>query len=128
MDWQSASSLVLRLYQEWLLMLQIWNGKQQEGHLYPERFSRFCEKFSISLFVISNLLVDGGLWDVTHGRQFISNTTKSSKQKSNKLLLLLDRENISGFFNLQERTHMKNIIPHSIFCRMRLSAEYFKSL
>ena len=92
-------------------MLQIWNDKQQEGHLYPERFSRFCEKFSISLFVISNPLVDGGLWDVTHGRQFISNTAKSSKEESNKFFLLLDGKNIGGFFNFQERNH-EDILFH----------------
>jgi len=39
------------------------------------------------------------------GGQFISNTTKSGKEESNNFFLLLDRKNIGGFFNLQERSH-----------------------
>ncbi len=105
MDWQSASSLVLRLYQEWLLMLQIWNDRRQEGRLYPERFSRSCEKFSVSLFVISNPSVDCFLGNITDGWEFITNTVKPREKESNQLLLLLDGKNIGSFFNFQKRTH-----------------------
>ena len=86
-------------------MLQIWNGKQREGHLYPERFSRSCEKFSVSLFVISNPSVDGFLWNITDGWEIIFNTAKAGKEESNELHLLLGGKNIGSFFNFQERTH-----------------------
>ena len=92
-------------------MLQIWNDRQQEGHLYPERFSRSCEKFSVSLFVISNPLVDGCLGNVADRRQCISNTAKAGQQESNKFLLLLDGKNIGSFFNFQERTQTKIVFP-----------------
>ena len=59
MDLRSASNLALELNQGLLLRLQIWNGKLRVGHLYPERFSRSCEKFSVSLFVIGNPFVNG---------------------------------------------------------------------
>lgn len=90
-------------------MLQIWTDRRQEGHLYPERFSRFCEKFSVSLFVISNPLVDGCLRNITHRRQFTSITAKAGKEEGNKLFLFLNGKNIGSFFNFQERTHANSV-------------------
>jgi len=92
-------------------MLQTRNGKQREGRLYPERFSRSREKFPVAFFVISNPFVDGCLWNIAHRREFVSSAAKAGKQKSNKFLLLLYWENIGGFFYLQERTHDEMIFP-----------------
>lgn len=77
-------------------MLQIWNGKQREGHLYAERFSRSCEKFSVFLFVVSNPLVDGCLRNITHRRQFISINAKAGKEESSKSFLFLNGKKIQG--------------------------------
>ncbi len=96
-------------------MLQIWNDRQQEGHLYPERFSRSCEKFSVSFFVISNPSVDCFLGNITDGWEFIINTAKAREKESNQLLLLLDRKNIGSFFNFQERTHQRIILSKPAF-------------
>jgi len=91
-------------------MLQTWNGKQLEGRLYPERFSGSREKFTVSLFVISNPFVDGCLWNIADGRKFIPRTAKAGEQESHKFLLLLNRENIGGFFYLQERNHVETVV------------------
>lgn len=82
-------------------MLRSWTGKQTEGHLYPERFSRTRKKFSVTLFVIGNPLVDGFLWNITRRRQLVSMTAKSGKQKRNKLSFLFNRKNINCFLNFQ---------------------------
>ena len=102
-------------------MLQIWNGKRREGHLYPERFSRSCEKSSVSLFVISNPSVDSFLGNIADGRKFIPSTVKAREKESNQLLLLLDGKNIGSFFNFQERTHGRTLRPDISICKKRIT-------
>ena len=96
-------------------MLQIWNDTRQEGRLYPERFSHPYEKFSVSLFVISNPSVDCFLGNITNGWEFIINTAKAREKESNQFLLLLDGKNIGSFFNFQERTHQMSILSKPAF-------------
>lgn len=90
-------------------MLQIWNGRQQEGHLYQERFSRSCEKFSVTLFISSNPFVDGCFGNITHRRKLVSTTAKADKEESYTFFLFLNGKNIGSFFNFQERTY-SNIV------------------
>jgi len=90
-------------------MLQTWNGKQREGRLYPERFSRSREKITVSFFVISNPFVDGCLWNIAHRWKLVVSAAKAGEQESHKFLLLLNWENIGGFFYLQERTHVETV-------------------
>ena len=90
-------------------MLQIWNGRQQEGHLCQERILRSCEKFSVTLFIISNPFVDGCFGNITHRRKLVSTTAKADKEESYTFFLFLNGKNIGSFFNFQERTY-SNIV------------------